>query len=72
MPNNNPSFYHDTVELTIKLKLGVAAKLATYRREMHPKFTDEQVAAYLVRDALVGLGLLELPMTNRAEAAGER
>jgi hypothetical protein len=39
---------------------------------MHPEFTDEQVAAYLVRDALVGLGLLELPSENRAKAAGER
>lgn len=69
-PGDNPSFYSDKVTMTITIPLSVAAKLATYRREMHPTYTDEQVAAYLIRDSLVGLGLLPLPTENRGKAAG--
>ena len=48
---DNPSFYDDrSVTLRIVLPLSVAARLATYRREMHPDLTDAQVVEYLVRD----------------------
>jgi hypothetical protein len=56
--------------LSVKLPSDVSAKLATYRREMHPTYSDEAVAAYLIRDALIGLGLLDLPGKDRGKAAG--
>lgn len=58
--------------LSVKLPSDVSAKLATYRREMHPNYSDEAVAAYLIRDALIGLGLLPLPAKDRGKAAGKR
>jgi hypothetical protein len=70
MPGDNPGQYATGRTLTIKLSSDVSAKLATYRREMHPGRTDEAVAAYLLRDALIGLGLLELPEGDRGERAG--
>lgn len=68
----NPGIYHTTRELTVKLPLDVAAKLSTYRREMHPNLTDEEVGAYLIEDALIGLGVLPLPVEDRGKAAGKR
>lgn len=68
----NPGFYNTDCQLTITLSLEVSAKLATLRRELHPDRTDEQVAAWLIRDALVGCGLLDLPKGNRGKAAGKR
>lgn len=62
---DNPSFYSTGRTISVKLPSDVSAKLATYRREMHPKYSDEQVAAYLIRDALIGLGLLDLPGKDR-------
>lgn len=71
-PGDNPGFYSDHAKLTIALSTEVAAKLATYRREMHPTYTDEQVAAYLIRDALVHLGVMPLPKENRSKHAGRK
>lgn len=66
-----PNAYETGRTLTIKLSGDVCAKLATYRREMHPNHSDEAVAAYLIRDALIGLGLLPLPEKDRGRAAGQ-
>ena len=66
-----PNTYETGRALTIKLSGDVCAKLATYRREMHPNHSDEAVAAYLIGDALIGLGLLPLHGKDRAKAAGQ-
>jgi hypothetical protein len=71
-PGDAPGFYADHSELTIRLSNAVMAKLRTYRREMHPNRTDEQVVSYLVRDALVSLGVMEIPKGDRGKMAGKR
>lgn len=71
-PGDLPHIYDDTRELKVKLSGEVSAKLATLRRELHPTYTDEQVAAWLIRDALVHCGLLDLPAKDRGKAAGTR
>lgn len=70
MMGDNPHIHDTTRTLRVKLSGEVSAKLATYRREMHPDYSDEAVAAYLIRDALIGLGLLPLPAKDRGKAAG--
>lgn len=65
-----PGIYRTHRDLTVRLPGDVSAALATYRREMHPGRTDEAVAAYLIRDALVHLGVLPLPEKDRGKAAG--
>jgi hypothetical protein len=67
-----PNIYDPGRTLEVKLSGEVSAKLATYRREMHPNYSDEAVAAYLIRDALIGLGLLDLPGKDRGKAAGRK
>lgn len=68
----NPSFYTTGRTLSVKLPGDVMAKLATLGRELHPGRPIEQVAAWVIRDHLVGCGLLDLPEGNRGKAAGKR
>ena len=60
----NPHIYNPGRTLTINLPSDVSAKLASYRRADHPDMSDEEVVAYLVRDSLIRLGVLELPSTD--------
>lgn len=68
-PGDNPGIYNTARSLTVKLDSSTSAALATYRREMHSGRSDEAVAGYLIRDALVGLGVLALPGSNRSKGA---
>lgn len=72
MTNKNPSFYTTGRTISVKLPSDVSASLATYRREMHPEMTDEDVAEYLIRDSLIRLGVLPLPEKDRGKVAGKR
>ena len=56
----NPHIYNTDRVLTVRLPVRVSAKLATFRREEHPEMTDEEAVAYLVKDSLERLGLLEI------------
>ena len=44
--------------------------LTRLRDEMWPRFTLDAVAVHLVRDSLIGLGVLPLPRANRSKWAG--
>ena len=70
MMGNLPHIHDTTRTLQVKLSGEVSAKLATLRRELHPTRSDEDVAAWLIRDALVHCGLLDLPAKDRGKAAG--
>lgn len=45
------------------------AALERVRSELFPSFSVEAVARKLLRDALVGMGVLRLPAANRSRGA---
>lgn len=63
----NPNFYATHSELTIRLSNAVLAKLSTFRRQERPEMTDEEAAAFVVEEYLIGLGLLALHEEDRGK-----
>lgn len=58
MPDT-PHIYDLSRTLEVRLPLAVSSKLATYRRQQFPDHTDEEVAAFLIGDGLIRVGMWE-------------
>ena len=64
-PGDAPGLYADHSTLEIKLSNATRAKLATFRRQERPEMTDEEAAAFVVEEYLIGIGLLALHEEDR-------